>query len=156
MYGKRDSCAPIVVYSIPSADHTYSLTRIPHFPGTPTSDVDEEYDFGSDDDCDSFSDSSPDSEFSECDSDGEGRVSPGKRKRRSYGGSSKSGGQTPVLPPPLKRRLIDEDEEKKIVEGADALLNLAGIKTSHVVPLRTITPSSNNNNSKVLGKGSQS
>ena len=50
---------------------------------------------------------------------------------------------------PFKRRLverIDDDEELKLVEGADALLNLAGIKTAQIVPLRSISPSTNNNN----------
>ena len=61
------------------------------------------------------------------------------------------------LSTPKKRRLIeadDEDEKMKIVEGADALLNLAGIKTNNIVPLRSISPSNsthgnNNNNNEV-------
>ena len=147
---RRDS--PVVIYSYPSDDHTYSMARVPQLPpsATPGSDVDEEYDWGSDDDCDSFSDTSaPESEFSECDSDGEGRVSPGKRKRKSYGTSSSTG----LYASPVKRRLIeaaDDDEEMKIVEGADALLNLAGIRTARLGPLRAAphssSSSSNNNN----------
>lgn len=145
---RRES--PVVIYSYPSEDHTYSMSRLPNFPGSPGSDVDEEYDWGSDDDVDSFSDTSEGSEYSECDSDGEGRVSPGKRKRRSFGKSNSLASQ------PFKRRYIqavDEDEEMKIVEGADALLNLAGIKTAGMTALRNVSPSSsassnNNNNDK--------
>ena len=49
--------------------------------------------------------------------------------------------------PPSKRRLIeamDEEEELKLEEGAAALLNLAGITTMNIVPMRSISPSSSN------------
>ena len=40
----------------------------------------------------------------------------------------------------------DPEEDLKIAEGANALLNLAGIRSAHIVPLRSISPSHNNNN----------
>ena len=43
------------------------------------------------------------------------------------------------------------EEDMRLAEGANALLNLAGIKTAHIVPLRSISPSGgsggNNSNS---------
>jgi hypothetical protein len=61
-----------------------------------------------------------------------------------------------MLSLPVKKRysriiMQEEEEAAKIVEGADALLNLAGIKTSCIVPLRSISPM-NNNNSIVIKK----
>ena len=41
-----------------------------------------------------------------------------------------------------------EEEQKKIVEGADALLNLAGIKTTSSSPLRSISPVTNTDSGK--------
>ncbi|XP_078000712.1 forkhead box protein N3-like [Glandiceps talaboti] len=55
---------------------------------------------------------------------------------------------------PIKKRvprvikLPESDEEMRIVEGADALLNLAGIKTG-IIPLRSISPVNNNNHSAI-------
>ena len=37
-------------------------------------------------------------------------------------------------------RFSDPVEDMKLAEGANALLNLAGIKTAHIVPLRSISP----------------
>ena len=119
-------------------------------------DPDDEYDWGSEDDdisATDFSDADNDVESDNYDSAGE--EVPRKRRKLSNGPA----GRRPLkvkLSAPVKRRLVetdDEDEKMKIVEGADALLNLAGIKTNNIVPLRSISPSnstrSNNNNNEV-------
>ena len=50
------------------------------------------------------------------------------------------------------------EEDLRIAEGANALLNLAGIKTAHIVPLRSISPTSvcHNNNSLTKADSSDS
>ena len=136
--------SPVVITCQPSDDHNYSISRLPdqEVPGSSDSSIDEEYDFGNDE-SEGFSDTSDDE--SEVDegpysySDDEARSHSPKAKRRKKESSMS----------PLKKRLViaeDEDEEMKIAAGADALLNLAGIKTSNVVPLRSISPTNNNNN----------
>ena len=118
-------------------------------------DPDDEYDWGSEDDDISATDMSDadreDSDIDDiCDSAGEEVSS--KRRKLNNGHQNRRSIRV-KLSTPSKRRLIetdDEDEKMKIVEGADALLNLAGIKTNNIVPLRSISPSnsnhSNNNN----------
>ena len=59
--------------------------------------------------------------------------------------------RTHVTRSALTSRCSDPDEDIKLAEGANALLNLAGIKTAHIVPLRSISPPSfnkNNNNNR--------
>ena len=138
MFYNRACRSPIVLVTRPSSDHTYSVTEsqlrslaTPHSPG---SSIDEEYDFGE-------SDLEEDS-FSDTDYAG----SEGEKVKKSTFSKQKV---IPSESSPFKRRLverIDDDEELKLVEGADALLNLAGIKTAQIVPLRSISPSTNNNN----------
>lgn len=143
--------AHIVCTVCPSDDHTYSISSAPGIrqAASPTSSIDEEYDFGpngSDVETD-ISETEESADESEAEKVEKKDVSKESRKRKR-GPSFKV-----KLATPVKKRLMeceDEDEEMKIVEGADALLNLAGIKTSNIVPLRSISPlsqnSSNNNN----------
>ena len=122
-------------------------------------DPDDEYDWGSEDDDISATDISDGendviSDMDDtCDSAGE--EVPSKRRKLNKGSTTRRSVRV-KLSTPGKRRLMetdDEDEKMKIVEGADALLNLAGIKTNNIVPLRSISPSnsthSNNNNNEV-------
>ena len=121
-------------------------------------DPDDEYDWGSEDDDISATDiSDVDREDSDIDDtcDSAGEEVPSKRRKLNNERQSRRSIRV-KLSTPSKRRLIetdDEDEKMKIVEGADALLNLAGIKTNNIVPLRSISPSnsthSNNNNNEV-------
>jgi forkhead box protein N len=126
-----------VITPAPSDDHTYSISSIPHRDSSPDPDssIDGEYDFGPE--SDSCSDTSAESDMESDDEDMVETDHPAKRRKQSK-------------PSPLRRRLViaedDEDEKMKIVEGADALLNLAGIKTRNIVPLRSLSPSTNNNN----------
>jgi len=138
---RRRPRSPVIVTAHPSEDHTYSLSQVPSNGDSPASSIDEEYDFGhagnlvSDDE---WSDTSGESDYEDC--------MALRIKQEPTGTATMTSKDTKN---PAKRRLIqadDEDEEMKIVEGADALLNLAGIKTSHIVPLRSISPLTNNNN----------
>ncbi|XP_041353110.1 forkhead box protein N3-like [Gigantopelta aegis] len=112
----RRPSGPIICTENPSADHTYSVTVIANeddYPASPASSIDEEYDFGSEDDqCES--DYQTDFDYgSDCgrdEVDGSVPTNPRKRFREN-------------------KMAVDEDEQQKIVEGADALLNLAGILT---------------------------
>ena len=83
------------------------------YPASPASSIDEEYDFGSEDD-QIESDYQTDFDYgSDCgrdEVDGSAPNNPRKRFRDD-------------------KMAVDEDEQQKIVEGADALLNLAGILT---------------------------
>ena len=110
--------------------------------------TDEGYEFGSEDDADSVTSVSDteDEGQEEADSAAEADAPdiekpPAKRKRSDR------------LATPIKKRLLqaqNKEEEMKIAEGADALLNLAGIQTANIVPLRSAIPnncsSSSNNN----------
>lgn len=108
----------------PSEDHTYSATSLRDI-GSPGSSIDEEYDFGSDDDVEDASDFD-DSDFEEFDSSGEAENS----VRRPKMATKKQ----------CMSQAEADEEQQKIVDGADALLNLAGIKTSNIMPLRSISP----------------
>ncbi len=146
----------------PSEEHSYSVATLPVEDVSEDRDspVDNEYDWGSeeeDEDADSVSDTSEDESSDQADSAGEEK--PTKRRRLQHPApkrSSRLKGLKVKLSTPVKRRYLatadDEDEQKKIVEGADALLNLAGITTSSIVPMRSISPSSsntNNNNNEI-------
>ena len=139
---KRPS-SPIICTSSPSEDHTYSVSSQHMLPRSPGSSIDEEYEFGPDDDED----------FSETDGEYEG-------SDEGESGAEEMNGVEEDCPSPAKRRLViceDDDEEMKIAQGADALLNLAGIKTANIVPLRSISPlvvnknviNNNNNNNHI-------
>ena len=149
---------PSVVTEWPSEDHSYSVSTLPvEDVEEEEDDPDDEYDWGSEDDDISATDGSDadqeDSDIDDtCDSAGEEVPS----KKRKLNEPPKRRSFRVKLSSPPKRRLIetdDEDEKMKIVEGADALLNLAGIKTNNIVPLRSISPSnsthSNNNNNEI-------
>ncbi|KAK3092446.1 hypothetical protein FSP39_002930 [Pinctada imbricata] len=142
---KRRHVEKMVFTIYPSEDHTYSVAAI-NDPGSPGSSIDEEYEFGEDvDEDDDFSDAgsyeSWDSELDEIDGDI-------NKKKMTV---------NPPKPPLKKNGKIskeeEEEEQKKIVEGADALLNLAGIKTtpsssSSSSPLRTASPTTNTDSGK--------
>ena len=143
----------------PSEDHSYSVSTLPvEDVEEEEDDPDDEYDWGSEDDDISATDiSDVDREDSDIDDtcDSAGEEVPSKRRKLNNDRQSRRSIRV-KLSTPSKRRLIetdDEDEKMKIVEGADALLNLAGIKTNNIVPLRSISPSnsthSNNNNNEV-------
>ena len=147
-FRKQRPRTPPIITQHPSEDHSYSLLHIPDdddFPDSPDSSIDEEYEFGADDDMDEdsdVSDTSRDSEFNDSGGEEEFRSPPRgvKRSRLSLGANMAS---------PIKKRLLtakDAEEEMKIVEGADALLNLAGINTSNMIPKRTESPTVHNNN----------
>lgn len=130
---------PVICTNNPSEDHTYSIMHVEadedeYVPGSPGSSIDDEYDFGSDDDIDDFSDD----DFND------------HSERRHTGDNLDSEGESGVdevdgcisdnnnIRTPKRARLLEhakrhrfeetsEEEKKKIEEGADALLNLAGI-----------------------------
>lgn len=141
---KKQKRVPVVITCHPSTDHSYSLTNLPDNPGSPGSSIDEEYEFGSD----SFSETSAESDFNDDDDladegSDEEVLQPAAKQRRLVGRpSTRRGTET------------DEDEHQKIVDGADALLNLAGIKTplssssSSLGTLRVASPLLNNNSIK--------
>lgn len=141
--------AHIVCTVCPSEDHTYSISSAPGIrqAASPTSSIDEAYDFGAhpselDTDVSDTDDSAGESEAEKVEKKDKKDV--GESRKRKRGPSFKV-----KLTMPVKKRLMeceDEDEEMKIVEGADALLNLAGIKTSNIIPLRSISPMSQNSN----------
>ncbi|CAH1793025.1 unnamed protein product [Owenia fusiformis] len=135
---KRLLTEPIVYTESPSEDHTYSATsplhliRSPTSPGSGSSSIDEEYDFGpadgyQSDGVDSFVSEESNFDESECEDDNtlndSGNFSRFIRKKCS----------SPA-----------EAAEEDVKLGADALLNLAGINTSNVVPIRAISPSDSN------------
>ncbi|XP_070577420.1 forkhead box protein N3-like isoform X2 [Ptychodera flava] len=131
-------------------DHTYSMTS------SPCGDVIENGSYSSNDDplesdVSDFTDDETDSEMEHdghlmdsgyiIDDDGfEEEEKPGKPSKDSN--------------LPIKKRVPrlvqanDMDEEMRIVEGADALLNLAGIKTASI-PIRSISPVNNINHSAI-------
>ncbi|KAI8477910.1 Forkhead box protein N3 [Branchiostoma belcheri] len=59
-------------------------------------------------------------------------------------GKKEPGGDLLPKKRPHELNLEDEDD-LKLVQGADALLNLAGIKTASIIPLRTISPMGSEN-----------
>ena len=113
-----------------------------YIPGSPGSSIDDEYDFGSDDDIDEddiSEDEMGDKMGDNLDSEGEsgvdevdGCISSARTPKR------------PRLDFSLRRFAeTSEEEKKKIEEGADALLNLAGICLSRP-PMRTVSPANSN------------
>ena len=140
---KRKPTSQVICTANPSVDHTYSITKVEadedeYVPGSPGSSIDDEYDFGSDDDIDEddiSEDEMGDKMGDNLDSEGEsgvdevdGCVSNMRTQKR------------PRLEHSLRRFAeTSEEEKKKIEEGADALLNLAGICLSRP-PLRTVSP----------------
>ncbi|KAL3873307.1 hypothetical protein ACJMK2_036443 [Sinanodonta woodiana] len=137
---------PIVCTVVPSEDHTYSMTTVDEddlAPSSPSSSIDDEYDFGSDEEIDDFSDNGD-----RLGSDGE-----------YESGVDEVDGYVPNNRTPKRPRLIceedDEEEKKKIEEGADALLNLAGIfKTSQPL-LSSRNPEHNSCSQKNSAKNSK-
>ncbi|XP_064603207.1 forkhead box protein N3-like isoform X2 [Liolophura sinensis] len=129
---KRKNLGPIICTLNPSEDHTYSVTASPSDSSSgrvsPYS-SEEEYDFGSDDDIDEDSDYDGwASDYDEVDGDD---------NDDSFSTKGHKAQKSPRKNKAAKRD--DEDEDMKIAEGANALLNLAGIKTS-ILPLRSISP----------------
>jgi len=100
------------------------LTSIPRQPTSPSSSIDEEYEFEDDSEME-ISDMEEEMELRE-----QHRIAR-ERYRRELAASRR--------PQHTFSSPMDE-EEMKIVEGADALLNLAGIKTASIVPMRSISP----------------
>ena len=143
----------------PSEEHSYSVATLP------VEDVDEdmepvdEYDWGSeDDDVSDVSEKRHDLSYDAASCHSAKEEVPTKRPRRSERKKKLRSPLKVKLSLPGKRQVVetdddDEDEKLKIVEGADALLNLAGIKTSSLVPsLRSGGAQSNNNNEDKKGK----
>lgn len=131
---------PVICTDNPSEDHTYSITRVEadddeYIPGSPGSSIDDEYDFGSDDDVEDFTEDEDDGAMKRhgdnLDSEGESGVDEVDGCISNV--SSNNSVRTPKrakLMESAKRYRFDEtseEEKKKIEEGADALLNLAGI-----------------------------
>jgi len=145
MPSPRKPRGPVICTENPSTDHTYSITHVEadedeYVPGSPGSSIDDEYDFGSDDDAEEFSDDEGSSSFKpsrplkrtvdNLDSEGESGVD----EVDGCVSNSDASGRTPVkrarIYDQAKRHRFEEtseEEKKKIAEGADALLNLAGI-----------------------------
>lgn len=123
---KRRHLEDVVFTTNPSEDHTYSATSHKD-PGSPDSSVDEGFEYGDEDEYDmeeEFSDDDVsydewDSEMDEVDGDVRRNHSNAKHRR-----------MTVKLPARKTVSKEDEEEQKKIEEGADALLNLAGIRTT--------------------------
>ena len=126
------------------------MSTLPGSPRSPgSSSIDEEYEFGSD----SFSETSLESDYeSDLDEGSDANVggAPAAKRRRLNGHfNSASNAQGRIIAE------TDEDEQKKIVEGADALLNLAGIRTPlsssfSSSSVRSLSPTNNNNNNNTI------
>ncbi|XP_013401354.1 forkhead box protein N3 isoform X2 [Lingula anatina] len=151
---KKRPRSPVVITNSPSEDHTYSASSSSGSPRehrsiSPSSSIDEEYEFGrrgtSDaEDADVSDYHSEASDFEEYDSD-VSNLDDGRTSRVRIGGSleerkMQNCTRTNGCHEKEEGAAEEEDEERKIVEGADALLNLAGIKTASIVPLRAISP----------------
>jgi len=141
----RASRPVIVCTSNPSEDHTYSITEA-HIrqSQSPRSSIDEEYDFGPDDsDVESWDSEEDMEQGSEGDSP---RYRPTTTTVRPSSSSLHSSSKK------WMSSVHDEEEKKKIVEGADALLNLANLATAaaSIVPLPSVSPNSNNNNNNIV------
>lgn len=131
---------PVICTDNPSEDHTYSITRVEadedeYIPGSPGSSIDDEYDFGSDDDVDEFSDD--EKEHGAVKRRGDNLDSEGESGVDEVDGCISNVSSSNSVRTPKRARLenakrhrfdeTSEEEKKKIEEGADALLNLAGI-----------------------------
>ena len=132
---------PVICTDSPSEDHTYSITRVEadedeYVPGSPGSSIDDEYDFGSDDDIDDYSDDELNNHV-ERRHNGDNLDSEGESGVDEVDGCISNNNNNNVRTPKRARLLehakrhrfeeTSEEEKKKIEEGADALLNLAGI-----------------------------
>ncbi|XP_035695416.1 forkhead box protein N3-like isoform X2 [Branchiostoma floridae] len=152
---RRSPLGDPIVSKSPSEDHNYSCNSSRGSNScsrsgstSPTSSIDGPYEYGNASDSDSYrSDESSDYDDEEMEHDG--RV-----LRKSLGDSGflgdeygkKEPGGGDVLPKKRPHELNLEDEDDlKLVQGADALLNLAGIKTASIIPLRTISPMGSEN-----------
>ena len=149
---KRKSTSGVICTANPSDDHTYSITRVEadedeYVPGSPGSSIDDEYDFGSDEDIDEddiSEDEMGNKMGDNLDSEGESGVDEvdgvvGVDGCPQYERTPKR----PRLDHSLRRFAeSSEEEKKKLEEGADALLNLAGMCLSRA-PVRTASPDSN-------------
>ncbi|XP_069116449.1 forkhead box protein N3-like isoform X1 [Argopecten irradians] len=114
-YHKRRNLGDVICTLVPSEDHTYSVTNLLKAPPSPGSSIDEEYDFGDEDEEEEFSEYSYNSDEWESADEVDGSITVNNSARFI----------------PRKNTPEEEaEEQKKIVEGADALLNLAGIKTN--------------------------
>ena len=158
----------MVCTAVPYDDHSYSVSGTansprPLSPASGVSSIDEEYDFGHQEDedvqseeseKDTMSDDGVDTDTVESQNDSD-YISPKRRKRQASHSDEEPTIITHFTSSKRKKPRaspVEEEEERKIVEGADALLNLAGIKTSSILPLRAISPltthNNNNNNNK--------
>ncbi|XP_060553026.1 forkhead box protein N3-like isoform X4 [Ruditapes philippinarum] len=138
---KKIPQGPVICTDNPSEDHTYSITRVEadedeYVPGSPGSSIDDEYDFGSDDDIDDYSDDELNNRV-ERRHNGDNLDSEGESGVDEVDGCISNNNNNNVRTPKRARLLehakrhrfeeTSEEEKKKIEEGADALLNLAGI-----------------------------
>lgn len=146
---RKIPAGPVICTDNPSEDHTYSITRVEadedeYIPGSPGSSIDDEYDFGSDDDVDEFSDEEEEKSKRNGDNlDSEGESGVDEVDGCVSNVSSSNSVRTPKRArlDSAKRHRFDEtseEEKKKIEEGADALLNLAGICLSRQHLNRTV------------------
>ncbi|XP_050405357.1 forkhead box protein N3 isoform X2 [Patella vulgata] len=150
---KINSGKPIICTINPSEDHTYSASTLlmEDCPSSPTnSSIDDEYDFGpGGDDSDNSADYHSDYDYG---SDGEGDEVDGdapvhvpkitKIPARPSKPTPTRPAATPIKTRKRKQQSSsrsddDEDEQKKIAEGADALMNLAGIFVQRQEPRQT-------------------
>ena len=148
----RKPRGPVICTDNPSEDHTYSITHVEadedeYIPGSPGSSIDDEYDFGSDDDVEDFTEDEEGHTLKRrhgdnLDSEGESGVD-------EVDGCVSNNSSTNSVRTPKRARLSEnlkrhryaetsEEEKKKLAEGADALLNLAGICLSRQQFNRTV------------------
>ncbi|XP_005099216.2 uncharacterized protein LOC101846815 isoform X2 [Aplysia californica] len=135
---KRPS-SPVVVTGHPYDDHAYSSTRLleDDLPSpSSSSSIDEEYDFG-DADEEGESDYQSDSDWDSDDKDEVDGVLPSTKKLKIDMDRDNSGSASKPSAP----NDSEDDEQKKIQEGANALLNLAGLLMSN----RSSSSTSNSN-----------
>ena len=129
---KKKPRGPVICTENPSSDHTYSITKVEadddeYVPGSPGSSIDDEYDFGSDEEIEG------DDYYSESERNGDNLDSEGESGVDEVDGCVENSVRTakrPRLIDSMKRNRLEEtseEERKKIKEGADALLNLAEI-----------------------------
>lgn len=126
---------------MPSEDHTYSLTAEAvasrHGKLSPASSIDEPYEFGG-----AADRSTSDMEYSDFDEDDVSDEETEAVYRAALQRIKLDAAAAVAAVPSITCRIVrDAEEEKKVAEGADALLNLAGIKTE-----QALSPNSANNN----------
>lgn len=141
---KRRPTGQVICTNNPSEDHTYSITRVEadedeYIPGSPGSSIDDEYDFGSDEDIDDDFSDDQDQPSGRLDSEGESGVDEVDGCVNEHVGRLK---RSRFMETIQRHRFEEtsEEEKKKIEEGADALLNLAGMflsrQSNTVLPTR--------------------